>query len=143
MTRSALFGWSLAAGLLVLPVRPAAADDVRAAVEAGNRAFVTAFLAGDARAVAELYTDDARVVAPGSPPAGGRAEIEAFWRGVIASGVKDVALTTASVEASGGLAVEDGTVRLVAADGTVNEDRYVVVWKRLDGRWRLHRDIWN
>jgi uncharacterized protein (TIGR02246 family) len=134
--------WRAVAVLLAL-ARPAAADDVRAAVEAGNRAFVEAFLAGDARAVAELYTEDARVVAPGSPPAVGRAEIEAFWRGVIASGVKDVALSTAHVEASGGLAVEDGTVRLVAADGAVNESRYVVVWKRVDGGWRLHRDIWN
>jgi uncharacterized protein (TIGR02246 family) len=128
---------------LVVQVQPAAADDVRAAVEAGNRAFVAAFLAGDARAVAELYTERARVVAPGSPVANGRPEIEAFWRGVIASGVKDVALSTESVEAAGDLAVEDGTVRLVGADGAVTEDRYVVVWKRAEGRWRLHRDIWN
>lgn len=21
--------------------------------------------------------------------------------------------------------------------------KYVVVWKRVDGQWRLHRDIWN
>jgi hypothetical protein len=41
------------------------------------------------------------------------------------------------------LAVEDGAVRLVAADGTASESRYVVVWKGVDGRWRLHRDIWN
>jgi uncharacterized protein (TIGR02246 family) len=143
MTRSALLGWSLAAGLLVFQVRPAAADDVRAAVEAGNRAFVTAFLAGDARAVSELYTEGARVVAPESPVANGRSEIEALWRGVIASGVKDVVLSTGSVEAIGDLAIEDGTVRLVAADGTVSVSRYVVVWKRVDGRWKMHRDIWN
>ena len=31
----------------------------------------------------------------------------------------------------------------VAADGAVTEYRYVVAWKRVDGRWKLHRDIWN
>jgi uncharacterized protein (TIGR02246 family) len=142
MTRFAILVACLATGLVGLG-QPAAAEDVRAAVEAGNRAFVTAFLAGDARAVSELYTEKARVVAPGSPVALGRPEIEALWRGVIESGVKDVALSTGGVEAAGDLAVEDGTVRLVAADGTVTVQRYVVVWKRGDGRWRLHRDIWN
>jgi uncharacterized protein (TIGR02246 family) len=137
-----LVAGGLAASLVGLG-RPAAAEDVRAAVEAGNAAFVKAFLAGDARAVSELYTQNARVVAPGSPVALGRPEIEAFWRGVIESGVKDVGLTTEHVEASGDLAVEDGSVRLVAKDGTVTTQRYVVVWKRVDGRWRMHRDIWN
>jgi len=143
MTRFAiLVACGLATGLGG-SVKPAAAEDVRAAVEAGNRAFVAAFLAGDARAVSTLYTQNARVVAPGSPLAIGRPEIEAFWRGVIESGVKDVALATEHVESSGDLAVEDGTVRLVAKDGTVNVDRYVVVWKQVDGRWKLHRDVWN
>ena len=136
-----LAGFGLA--ILVFVARPAAAEDVRAAVEAGNRAFVELFLKGDARGVAGLYTENARVVAPGSPVAIGRPEIELFWRGVIESEVKDVALSTEHVEPSGELAVEDGTVRLVAKDGTVTVQRYVVVWKRVDGQWKLHRDIWN
>ena len=141
LRRPTLAGYGLA--ILVLLARPAAAEDVRAAVEAGNGAFVASFLKGDARAVAELYTENRRVVAPGSPVAIGRPEIEVFWRGVIESGVKDVALATEHVESAGELAVEDGTVRLVAKDGTVTAQRYVVVWKRVDGRWQLHRDIWN
>jgi uncharacterized protein (TIGR02246 family) len=141
LRRTRLEGFGLAA-LLLLAGR-AAAEDVRAAVEAGNRAFVAAFLKGDAPGVAELYTENGRVVAPGSPVAIGRPEIEVFWRGVIESGVGDVALATEHVESSGDLAVEDGTVRLVAKDGTVTVQRYVVVWKRVDGRWKLHRDIWN
>jgi ketosteroid isomerase-like protein len=47
------------------------------------------------------------------------------------------------VESSGDLAYETGTVRLVARDGKQTEGRYVVVWKRDGGRWKLHRDIWN
>jgi len=133
----------LALAIPFVSAEGACAEDVRAAVEAGNRAFVVAFLRGDAPAIAGLYTDDAQVIAPGAPVAAGRAAVEAFWKSTIESGVKDVQLTTQGVEAHGDLACETGTVRLVAADGKVSEARYVVVWKRVGGAWKLHRDIWN
>ena len=127
----------------LLSAAPARSDDVRNAVEAGNRAFITAFLRGDATAVANRYTEDAQVIAPGSPAASGRPAIAAFWQNSIDSGVKDVALETAEVESAGDLAYETGIVRLVAKDGTTTEARYVVIWRRIDGNWMLHRDIWN
>jgi uncharacterized protein (TIGR02246 family) len=117
--------------------------EVREAVEAGNRAFIAAFLRGDSAAIAALYTADAQVIAPGAPVAAGRPAIAAFWQGSIDSGIRDVALHTESVESAGDLACETGTVRLVAKDGAASEARYVVVWKRAGGRWLLHRDIWN
>jgi uncharacterized protein (TIGR02246 family) len=127
----------------LVPATSARSEDVRNAVEVGNRAFVTAFARGDATAVANLYTGDAQVIAPGAPVASGRPAIAEFWQGFIDSGVKEVALETAEVESAGDLACETGTVRLVAQDGTASEARYVVVWKRVDGKWMLHRDIWN
>jgi ketosteroid isomerase-like protein len=57
--------------------------------------------------------------------------------------VKEVTLTTADVESAGDLAVETGTVKLVAKDGKLTQARYLVVWKREGGGWKLHRDIWN
>lgn len=123
--------------------RSARADEVRDAVEAGNRAFVSAFLRGDSIGVSGLYTVDAQVIAPGSAVAKGRPAIAAFWQKSIDSGIKDVALETAEVESDGALAYETGNVRLVAADGSVSRARYVVIWKRIDGKWLLHRDIWN
>jgi uncharacterized protein (TIGR02246 family) len=122
---------------------PARSEDVRHAVDEGNRAFIAAFLRGDARAVADLYTEDAQVIAPGAPVARGRAAIAASWQKAMDAGVKDVRLHTADVEASGDLASESGIVEIVAKDGAVAKERYVVVWKRSQGRWKLHRDIWN
>jgi uncharacterized protein (TIGR02246 family) len=134
---------SLTLGLSLAAASAARGEDVRAAVEAGNAAFVAAFLRGDAPAVAARYTEDAKVIPPGGEIVAGRAAIEAFWKGQIASGIKDVKLTTLEVEADGDLAVETGRVRLVGADGKVSEGRYVVAWKRVGGEWKLHRDIWN
>jgi uncharacterized protein (TIGR02246 family) len=134
-------------GLLVLVgigiSSSARADGVRDGIDAGNRAFVAAFLRGDAKAVSLLYSEDARVIAPGAPVASGREAIAAFWQKSIDAGVKDLRLTTEDVDASGDLASETGSVRLVGKDGTESRARYVVVWKRDAGRWLLHRDIWN
>jgi len=126
-----------------LAAAPAHADPVRDAVEAGNRAFAAAFVKGDAAAIAQLYTADAKVIAPGAPVTTGRAAIQAFWQKSIDSGIKDVKLETGEVESAGDLAYETGTVRLVAKDGAVSGARYLVVWKRSEGKWHLHRDIWN
>jgi uncharacterized protein (TIGR02246 family) len=145
MTRphSALFLATAVAAALVLP-RAARADEVRDAVEAGNRAFVAASLAGDAQAVAELYTETAELIAPGAPVARGRAAIAAFWRnGFEAEPPKAMRLETQDVESAGDLAYETGNVTIVARDGATSQGRYVVVWKREGGRWQLHRDIWN
>lgn len=127
----------------LLHAAEAQANDVREAVEAGNRAFIRALLRGDSATVASLYTENAQVIAPGSPVVTGRVAIAAFWQASIDSGIKDVALETGEVEAEDGLAWETGVVRLIAKDGAVTEARYVVVWRRIGEQWMVHRDIWN
>jgi uncharacterized protein (TIGR02246 family) len=122
------------------PAEPKAS--VREAVDAGNYFFRKAFDARDAQAIAELYTDDARVIAPGAEPAAGRAAIADFWAGVLRD-TKTVRLETLSVESDGNLAFEEGVVQLTANDGSASAARYLVVWKRVGRRWHLHRDIWN
>jgi uncharacterized protein (TIGR02246 family) len=121
----------------------AESENVRKAIEAGNRAFVAAFLNRDSTTIANLYTEDAQVIPPGSPVATGRPAIAAFWQSSIESGIKGIALETAAVESVGDLAYETGTVRLTGKDGAVAGARYVVVWKRVGEQWMLHRDIWN
>jgi uncharacterized protein (TIGR02246 family) len=118
-------------------------DDTRESIESTNRAFAAAFLRGDAEAVAELYTVDGQLLPPGAEAVAGRAAIAAFWKGAIDAGVKDLVLETTQLESAGDLAYEVGRVRIVANDDRVTEDRYLVVWKRANGRWQLHRDIWN
>ena len=41
-------------------------------------------------------------------------------------------------------AVEIGQYTLGGADGTtIDQGKYLVVWKNDGGNWKLHRDIWN
>ena len=93
--------------------------------------------------MADVYTEDAQVIPPGSEVASGRSAIAAFWRTVMDTGVKNLTLDTIEVESAGDLAYEVGSVKVVGADSQVTPGRYVVVWKRQDGQWKIHRDIWN
>ena len=121
-----------------------AAPDVRPAIEAANKQFVNAFGKGDAAAVAALYTAEGQVLPPNGDVVAGRQAIQKFWQGAMDSGVKGAKLTTVEAFASGDTAYEVGQYELSAADGKVLDGgKYVVVWKRQGGQWRLHRDIWN
>ena len=47
-------------------------------------------------------------------------------------------------ESQGNLAYEVGTYAMKTKDGKVaDRGKYCVVWKRVNGRWLLHRDIWS
>ena len=47
-------------------------------------------------------------------------------------------------EAEGNLAYEVGAYALKTKDGKVaDRGKYCVVWKRVNGQWLLHRDIWT
>ena len=57
-------------------------------------------------------------------------------------GLKSVKLETVDLEVAGEMAHEIGEAQLTLGSGTAVV-KYVVVWKKVDGQWRLHRDIWN
>jgi uncharacterized protein (TIGR02246 family) len=126
------------------PPEPSA-DEVRAAIEAQNRAFGEAVRAGDTAAIGALYTEDGAVLPPNGAKVSGRAAVAEFWAGALAGGVAAAVLTTEEVAYGGGdTATEVGSAALSAKDGSaLDEAKYVVLWKREGDSWRLHRDIWN
>lgn len=120
------------------------AGDARAEIERANAAFADAYARGDAAAIAGMYTDEARLLPPHGEAVGGRGAIERFWKGAMGSGIEGLDLRTAEVESFGDTVVELGAVSLFGANRQpVDEGKYVVVWKRIGGAWRLHRDCWN
>jgi uncharacterized protein (TIGR02246 family) len=116
---------------------------VREAIDAANRAFVETFVRGDAPAAAKFYTEDAKLIAPGAAVAHGRAAITNALQAMIDTHFKAVMQDTGLVESVGDLAFEDGIVKFVGANDEVTEVRYVLVWKKVNGEWKYHRDIFN
>lgn len=130
--------------LALAPSLDAQQTPLRTAIEAANRNFMTAFQKGDAAAVAALYTEDGEALPPNGEPVRGRPALEAMWRGVIDAGIASAKLTTREVEGVGPAVWESGTYELSGKDGAlVDRGKYVVIWKRTNGQWQLHRDIWN
>jgi len=115
-----------------------------AAIAAVNKAFVEAFKKGDAAGAAAVYTVDAWALPPGSPPVIGRQAIQGIWQGALDGGIKAVELETLELEFQGDAAFEVGQGLLLLANGQVaDRAKYIVVWKRENGEWKWHRDIWN
>jgi uncharacterized protein (TIGR02246 family) len=129
----------------LLAVIPAsAADDVRSAIEAANKKWEAIASRGDGPGVAALYTADGQLFPPESDVVRGTEAIGRFLQAVFDSGIAGVSLVTVEVESHGDTAHEAGTLEFLDADGKVlDRGKYIVIWKREDASWKLHRDIWN
>ncbi len=103
----------------------------------------SAFDAKDPAALAAIYAEDGALLPPNSETISGRAAIEAFWREFQASGI-GAEIKDTEVYAHGDDGYTVGTYTITDAGGaTIDEGKYVVIWRHADEVWQLHRDIWN
>ncbi len=103
----------------------------------------SAFDARDAAALAAIYAEDGELMPPNSNTVIGRAAIEANLTDSLASGIS-IGLKDTEVYAHGDVGYKVGTYTVSDAGGaTIDEGKYVEVWRQVDGKWQLHRDIWN
>lgn len=117
---------------------------VRTEIEAQEKEFSTAIAKGDYNAVAGMYSSSAQLFPPNAPLVSGHDGIVAAWKGFVDAGFKGLELTTNEVEAAKDHADEVGSYRVTGADGaTADAGKYIVIWKKENDKWVLHRDIWN
>jgi uncharacterized protein (TIGR02246 family) len=123
--------------------------DAENAIRRANADFAANARAGNAQTlVTNFYAPDAVVMAPNMSALRGRDAIQQFWTGFLASGSVDLALTSTNVtQPSSDVAVETGRydLSLRPASGQAIKDagKYVVLWKKSDGRWWAAEDIFN
>lgn len=98
---------------------------------------------GDSVALASHYASDAIVMPPNSEMVRGN-DIAGLWGGFLRMGVKDFKLTITDITGSGDLYAETGNYEVFGANNTsLDQGKYVVVWKNENGAWKMYRDIWN
>src|SRR5437773_7302842 len=116
--------------------------NVREAIEEGNKQWSAALSRGDSAGMAALYTPNDQLFPTHSDIVSGTEAIQKFWQGVITSGVKGATLTILDVDGQGDIAYEVGKYALTGEGGKgLDNGKYTVVWKRVQGKWQLHRDI--
>ena len=146
--RSVLVAAASAVLLSSLATPVAAQSQDEQAIRSLIQQWVKLVAAKNADAVAELYAPDAAIMPPNAPLAEGREAIAATWRSMMQAPGFQLTFAPTRIEVSkgGDMAMDRGTYRLVtqATSGAV-EDRgkYVVVWRKVDGRWKAAADIFN
>jgi ketosteroid isomerase-like protein len=102
----------------------------------------------DSVGAAGLYADDAVVMAPNAPAVKGAAAIRALWASLVQTPglVLRVEPERIDVSPQGDFASDMGTVT-IESDGpqgrATEVSKYVEVWRKQDGKWRVVYDIWN
>jgi uncharacterized protein (TIGR02246 family) len=113
------------------------------AVEAGAAAWMEAFNAKDIDAMAAYYAEDAVLLPPNAPAVFGRDAVLASVKEMFASGL-GVELEDLEIKVENDLGYKAGRYRVISEDGSLmDRGKYIEIWTKEDGRWVLHRDIWN
>ena len=117
--------------------------DVPAEIRQNSKRFFEALVARDMRGIHALYAKDSKVLAPGSKIVSGPEAIEAFWIESMATMPTGHEVTTVETRMLGADHVlEIGTVR-VMKNGEPHNGRYITIWQREDGEWKIALDSWN
>lgn len=119
------------------------ADTVLAELDAANKAFEKAVMAGDVDSLVNDYTDDGCIIAPMAGEICGKESIRGFWESVVASKPKRVEIVTEKAGSQGDIAFATGQLLITDADAAVHKSRFVVVFRKVEGQWKLRVDSWN
>ena len=112
-------------------------------IEAENAKFMDAIRKGDSSAVSANYSSDAWLLPPNSDAIQGN-DIPAFWGSFIRSGVKDLKMVIDDISGNEDQIAETGKYEIYGAENKLlDKGKYIVVWKPVNGSWKMYRDIFN
>jgi ketosteroid isomerase-like protein len=142
-----LFSALIASSLLACQSATKPAFDLANAkneIEAANQEIAQFMSKGDSAGMASAYSTDGSVMLNNMPSIKGKAPLTSVWGGFIRAGVQKIQLTTLEVWGDENYITEEGTfVIKTKEDAQIDKGKYIVLWKKEDGKWKLHRDISN
>lgn len=110
-----------------------------------EREWVRKLRAKDVDWIVDLFAEDGRQFAPGIEPVVGKEGLRTAWETMANTDGLELSWepTAVHVSASGEMAYDYGTATIKTPDGLVQPAKYVVVWTRRDGTWRVAMDMFN
>lgn len=119
-------------------------DSVKAHIIKMNEAYTQRFTTKDSLFFADRYCKDAQVLSPNMPAVAGMDSIIKFFRGDGSGTDIKMELPIGNVYGDEHLVVEEGTYNFPdGKGGSLDKGKFIALWKREDGKWKLYREIWN
>ena len=124
----------------------------RTAIEAQDQRFSQFMAAGQTDSMVLIYTEDAELLAPNSPPVRGRAAIAEALGEMARTGSFTLTLTAEEVVANGPHAVESGRYTMAFTPGpdapsgitaAADTGKFLVHWRNEGGQWLMAHDMWS
>lgn len=114
------------------------------AIEAVNQELEAAMAAGSASRLTAIYTAKGQLLPPNTPIIQGHDNIHAYWEAVVDQGIGEAELETIELDELGETAIEIGLFVMKTTEGSIADTgKYLIVWKKEQGTWKYHRDIWS
>jgi ketosteroid isomerase-like protein len=119
-------------------------DDAKKEIAEMNKIFETAVSNSDAVSMVNLYAADAKWMNPNAPSVIGKEALTSEISKLLTAGIASAKLTTTDVWGDENYVTEEGTFVLNAKDGSqIDKGKYLVLWKRVDGKLMFFRDMFN
>ncbi len=117
------------------------------AIQKNARNFSKALMNGDTDKLVDAYTEDAKLFPSNHDILSGEDAVRNYWSFSGTSTVTHHKLTPIEIKIAGDEARDygyfEGTTQF--EDGTESswKGKYLVIWKKVDGDWKMYLDIWN
>ncbi len=111
-------------------------------------AFSQHVMNGDAKAIAAAYTDDGKIFPNNREIMEGSESLEKYWTPHPDYQTTYHKITPVEIKILGDEAYDYGYYEGKTLAKKTNETsswrgKYVIVWKKVDGDWKIYLDIWN
>lgn len=113
-------------------------------IEAANTAISEIIAKGDSVGMASAFSSDGALMLNNMPSMQGKDKLTTVWGSSIRAGVSKIELSTTEVWGDENYITEEGLYVIKTKDDVqIDKGKYIVLWKKEDGKWKLHRDISN
>lgn len=112
-------------------------------IAAATRRFLQLFASNDIAGIAACYTEDAQMLVANMNVIRGRRAIESVFKFTAGEG-HTLQFQTHELDVLGTTAIAVGRYIRRRRDGSIFDDgKYMVVWRKVDGQWKIHRDMFS
>lgn len=111
-------------------------------IDSINTKFSEQIKNSDSIELASHYSSDAAILLSKTDPIRGK-DILSAWGKMLRAGTEDLTFKTIDLAFCNDFLIETGYIITKGDESNINKNKYLVVWKKQNGEWKLYRDMVN